>query len=301
MAQLPKRVEALSSDRLRLLQRLLGGSAAPSACAEPVPGVVNPHKAECRQFYDDLSRSLDASEFGPFSLFLNLGYVDTAGTASYSVVTLPSQCLNRNSMRLVLEVIGDCDVSGRLLDVGCGRGGTVSVITHFFEPRSVCGLDLAPAAIQFCRASQRDAKVAFHVGDAETLPFPDASFDVVTNIESSSTYPDITAFYREVFRVLAPAGTFLYTDALPVERFAECRRCLRQIGFRQELDRDITENVLASCDEIAGHRIQAYGAGRGDAMADFLSTPGSHCYDEMKRGGWAYRIQRWTKPAALTG
>ena len=63
MAQLPKRVEALSSDRLRLLQRLLGGVAAPSVCAEPastpanasVPEAVNPHKAECRQFYDDIS------------------------------------------------------------------------------------------------------------------------------------------------------------------------------------------------------------------------------------------------------
>jgi phthiocerol/phenolphthiocerol synthesis type-I polyketide synthase E len=301
VAQLPKRVEALSSDRLRLLQRLLEGGAAPSPCAEPEPELVNPHKAECRQFYDDISRSLDASEFGPFSLFLNLGYVATAATASYSAITLPAQCLNKNSMRLVLEVIGDCDLSGRVLDVGCGRGGTVSVITQFFQPASVCGLDLAPAAIQFCRTSQRGAKVAFRVGDAEQLPFPDASFEVVTNIESSSTYPDICAFYRQVFRVLAPGGKFLYTDAMPVERFAECTRYLRQTGFRRELDRDITTNVLASCDEIAGHRIQAYGARCGDAMADFLGTPGSHCYDAMKRGGWAYRIQRWKKPAALAG
>ena len=203
-------------------------------------------------------------------------------------------------MRLVLEVIGGCDLSGRrVLDVGCGRGGTVSVITQFFEPASVCGLDLAPAAIQFCRTSQRDAKVAFHVGDAEQLPFPDTSFEVVTNIESSCTYPDIRAFYRQVFRVLVPGGHFLYTDAMPVGRFAECTRYLRDTGFRLELDRDITANVLASCDEIAGHRMQAYGARREGAMDDFLGTPGSHFYGEMKRGGWAYRIHRWTKPGAL--
>jgi ubiquinone/menaquinone biosynthesis C-methylase UbiE len=202
----------------------------------------------------------------------------------------------------VLEVIGDCDLSGRrVLDVGCGRGGTVSVITQYFEPGSVCGLDLAPAAIQFCRTSQRGAKVAFQVGDAEQLPFPDASFEVVTNIESSCIYPDIFAFYRQVFRVLAPGGDFLYTDAMPVGRFVECTRYLRQTGFAQELDRDITANVLASCDQIAGHRTQAYGARRDVATDDFLGTPGSHFYDEMQRGGWAYRIHRWKKPVALAG
>lgn len=306
MAQLPKRVEALSSDRLRLLQRLLGGATAPSVCTEPVPASANAsvpeaissHKAECRQFYDDITRSLDASVFGPFSLFLNFGYAATAATVSSSVITLPEQCLNRNSMRLVLEVIGDCDLSGRrVLDVGCGRGGAVSVITQFFEAASVSGLDLAPAAIQFCRTSQRAAKVAFHVGDAEHLPFPDASFEVVTNIESSSTYPDVCAFYRQVFRVLTPGGDFLYTDAMPVGRFAECTRYLRQTGFVPELDRDITANVLASCDEIAGHRMQAYGSGPDVATGDFLGTPGSHFYDEMKRRAWAYRIHRWKKPA----
>jgi phthiocerol/phenolphthiocerol synthesis type-I polyketide synthase E len=306
VAQLPKRVEGLSSDRRRLLQRLLGSAATPSVCPAPVPATANgsvpeansPHKAECRQFYDDITRSLDASVFGPFSLFLNFGYVATSNTTSSSVITLPEQCLNRNSMRLVLEVIGECDLSGRrVLDVGCGRGGAVSVITQFFEPGSVAGLDLAPAAIQFCRTSQADATVAFHVGDAEQLPFPDASFDVITNIESSSTYPDVCAFYRQAFRVLTPRGNFLYTDAMPVARFAECTRYLRQIGFVQELDRDITANVLASCDEVAGHRMQAYGARPDVASGDFLGTPGSHFYSEMKRGEWAYRIHRWKKPA----
>jgi phthiocerol/phenolphthiocerol synthesis type-I polyketide synthase E len=307
MAHLPKRVAELSSDRRRLLERLLvADAAAPSLHADPeqetaeagMPEAVNPHKAECRQFYDDISHRLDASIFGPFSLFLNFGYV-AAGTASHSVIQLPDQCLNKNSTRLVLEVIGDCDLSGRrVLDVGCGRGGTVSVIKQFFEPANDCGVDLAPAAIKFCRATLRHPDVTFEVGDAERLPFPDDSFDVVTNIESSSTYPDIHAFYQEVFRVLAPGGYFLYTDALPVGRFAECTDCLRRLGFSLELDRDITPNVLASCGEVAGYRLDAYRAQGDRAMSDFLGAPGTQFYDEMKRGEWAYRIHRWKKPAA---
>lgn len=310
MAHLPKRLAELSPDRRQLLERLLAGAAAPRPpFAAPEPGVLtagmsetlSPHKAECRRFYDDISHRLDASVVGPFSFFLNLGYV-AADTPSHSVIALPEQCLNKNSVRLVLEVIGQCDLTGRhVLDVGCGRGGTVSVITQYFAAERVVGLDLAPAAIKFCRANHRHAEVTFEVGDAERLSFPDGSFDVVINIESSSTYPDICAFYQQVFRVLAPGGYFLYTDALPVGRFAECTAYLRRTGFDLELDCDITSNVLGSCDEIADHRMQAYGAQRDGTMGDFLGAPGTKFYDEMKRGGWAYRIHRWKKPVALAG
>lgn len=305
MGQLPSQVAELSPDRRQLLERWLAEAAVPaSPCANPdpppsvapTPETLSPHKEEVRSFYDDISHRLDASDFGSFSSFLNLGYV-SAGTGSNSVISLPERYLNKNSVQLVLEVVGDCDLAGRqVLDVGCGRGGTVSVIKQFFKAKRICGIDLAPAAIKFCRAQQRDVNVTFEVGDAEQLPFPDGSFDVITNIESSSTYPDIFAFYQQVFRVLAPGGHFLYTDALPVLRFAECTAYLDRTGFDLELDRDITPNVLGSCDEIAGQRMEAYGAQVDQSMKDFLGAPGTQFYDEMKRGGWTYRIQRWQKP-----
>jgi phthiocerol/phenolphthiocerol synthesis type-I polyketide synthase E len=311
MAQLPKRVAKLSADRRQLLERWLAGEAkAPPPSVDPEQGIadmgmpetIGSHKAECRQFYDEISRSLDASIFGPFSLFLNFGYVAAGGAPSYSMVQLPDECLNKNSMRLVLEVVGDCDLKDRrILDVGCGRGGTVSVIKQFFEPANVCGLDLAPAAIKFCRSNQRGQNLTFQVGDAERLAFPAESYDVITNVESSSTYPDVYAFYRQVFRVLAPGGHFLYADAMPVARFAECSAYLRRTGFTMELDRDITANVLASCGEIAGHRMQALGAESDGGMGDFLGIPGSQFYDEMKSGRWTYRIQRWKKPVPPAG
>jgi ubiquinone/menaquinone biosynthesis C-methylase UbiE len=304
MEPLPSRLAELSPERRLLLERLLAG-AAPSpaqvtAEVSPIqaPQILNPQKQACRGFYDQISRRLDNSAVGQFSLFLNLGY-SSAGTPSASIITLPDHYLNKNSVQLVLEVIGDCELAGRrVLDVGCGRGGSISVIRQFFNPDTICGIDLAPAAIQFCRTNQRDARVRFEVGDAEHLPFPDSSMDVVTNIESSSTYPDIFAFYQQVFRVLKPGGHFLYTDALPTVRFAEGAAYMRRQGFNLELDRDITANVLASCDELASQRLDAFAAQVDSNMRDFLGAPGSEFYDEMKRGAWAYRIQRWQKPVA---
>jgi SAM-dependent methyltransferase len=308
VAELPKRLAGLSPERRRLLDRLLARTEEPTprlAHAEAsnthALAATTPHKEECTRFYDEINERLDASVFGPFSLFLNFGYVPD-GSPTASVVELPEHCLNKNSLRLVVEVIGDCDLKGRrVLDIGCGRGGAVSAIEQFFEPKSVCGVDLSPAAIAFCRATHRRDGMSFCVGDAERLSFDDESFDVVINIESSQTYPDIQAFYRQVFRVLAPGGHFLYTDAMSVERFAECGVSLQGTGFLLEHDRDITSNVLRSCDEIAGYRMQAYGTTpRDDGMEDFLGTPGSHFYQAMKTGAWTYRIQAWKKGTAGT-
>jgi phthiocerol/phenolphthiocerol synthesis type-I polyketide synthase E len=308
VAGLPQRVAGLSPERRRLLDRLLARAEAPKpqlVDAEPATSntegsaATTPHKAECQRLYDSLNQRLDASVFGPFAMFLNFGYVPD-GNPSYSVIELPEHCLNKNSVRLALEVIGDCDLGGRrVLDIGCGRGGTVSTITQFFEPKSVCGLDLSPAAIAFCRSTHRHERISFCVGDAERLIFDDESFDVVLNIESSQSYGDIHAFYRQVFRVLAPGGHFLYTDVMSVGRFAECGLSLQRAGFIREQDRDITPNVLRSCDEIAGYRMRAYGeTERDETMEDFLGTPGSRFYEAMKGGAWTYRIQRWKKGAA---
>ena len=158
------------------------------------------------------------------------------------------------------ELIGRTDLRGkRVLDVGCGRGGTVALIGDTFETAEVTGVDLSPEAIAFCRRTHRNPRVRFEVGDAEHLPVENASFDIVTNVESSHTYPNLRAFYAEVARVLAKGGTFLYTDLLPVGRWLEVRALLGPLGLTIEVDREITPNVLASCDEVATTRAQAFG------------------------------------------
>jgi phthiocerol/phenolphthiocerol synthesis type-I polyketide synthase E len=76
-----------------------------------------------------------------------------------------------------------------------------------------------------------------------------------------------------------------------VERWLEVRALLAPLGLTVKADREITANVLASCDEVAANRAQAFG-GR-DAMIDnFLAVPGSPVYEQMKSGAWQYRIVR---------
>jgi ubiquinone/menaquinone biosynthesis C-methylase UbiE len=129
------------------------------------------------------------------------------------------------------------------------------------------------------------------VGDAEHLPFEDATFDVVTNMESSHTYPNLRAFFAEARRVLTMGGLFLYTDLLPVQRWAEVRMLLESLGLRAESERDITANVLESCDDVAANRVKAFG-GSSEMIDNFLAVPGSAVYEQMSSGAWEYRIVR---------
>ena len=245
-------------------------------------------KASYREFYNDVTRKLERSGVGAASYFLNYGYI-SLGQGDEARHEVPEHVFNPSSVRLALELIGNTDLRDRpVLDVGCGRGGTVALMVETFGAKAT-GVDLAPEAIAFCRKTHADAR--FEVGDAEHLPFEHATFDVVTNIESSHTYPNLRAFFAEVSRVLTQGGLFLYTDLLPQQRWMEVSVLLPPLGLRIVSERDITRNVLASCDSVAEVRAQAFGE-KNAAIDNFLAVPGSAVYTQMSSGAWAYRLLR---------
>ena len=307
MNDVEKRIAQLSPERRQLLDRL-AKTHAPSPVRESSSSTDPPRfdygpvesatarKLENRKFYNAVSQQLNATEFGKHAYFLNFGYV-ADGSPECSVVALAPRVLNRNCVKLVLETIGACPIAGRnVLDVGCGRGGTIWVLNRFFTPQASTGVDLSPQAVAFCRATHRFANAHFFDGDAETLAFDAESFDVVTNVESSHSYPDIEAFYREMFRLLKPGGHFLYTDLLDVGIFDSNRAFLQSVGLQMEHERDITRNVLLSCDETARVHQGAFRPDNDRLIADnFLGVPGSRVYESMRTGSSAYRIYRFRK------
>jgi len=249
-----------------------------------------PAKSNVQKFYDGLSRRLGQSRLGDAAIFFNFGYV-SLGEGDEARVNVADDQLNPVSIRLVYELVGAMDLRGRhVLDVGCGRGGTAALLADQFGA-DVRGVDLAPEAIAFCQRRHRQPNIRFEVGDAESLAVESSSFDVVTNIESSHVYPNPQNFFAEVRRVLKPGAIFLYTDVLPVPYWAEVRTTFGTLGLVPFNDRDITPNVLGSCDAVAAKRAKAFG-GRNVQIDNFLAVPGSDVYEKMRSGMWEYRIVR---------
>ena len=86
-------------------------------------------------------------------------------------------------------------------------------------------------------------------------------------------------------------GWFLHTDLLPGQRWMEVHVLLEPLGFTIREDRDITPNVLASCDEVAATE----GSGVRRQQRDDRQLPrraGSAVYEQMRSGAWEYRILR---------
>jgi len=299
--ELDARVAALSAGRRRLLRRLAALEPEVQAATEPdnsgPPGTGSSSAAsDIGAFYDTITARLDATPAGPWAVFLNYGYC--GGSDDQGAVTVPEHTVDRTSVKLVVELVGDCTIGGRhVLDVGCGRGGTVATLLRYYSPRAVVGVDLSPAAISFCRRSQHDRRARFEVGDAQRLTFPDSSFDVVTNLESSHCYPDVGAFYAEVRRVLRPGGIFLYTDLLTTSSLPTRRVALARLGLRLETERDVTANVLRSCDLVAARRSVAFAGTSGSELDDFLAVPGSIHYERMRSGEATYIIWRFRAPS----
>ena len=105
-----------------------------------------------------------------------------------------------------------------LLDVGCGTGPMVELLASEFPDRRYTGLDLTPRMIEVANAKDIE-NAHFVVGDAENLPFDDASFDAVICANSFHHYPNPQAFFDGVARVLRPGGKLVlrdYTAAAPV-------------------------------------------------------------------------------------
>jgi len=95
----------------------------------------------------------------------------------------------------------------RLLDVACGTG--VAARQAAKAGADVTGLDFSPAMLATARSLH--PHIAFHAGDAEALPFADASFDaVISNFGIHHVeYPERAI--AEAGRVLKAGGTFAFT------------------------------------------------------------------------------------------
>ncbi len=156
----------------------------------------------------------------------------------------------------------------RLLDVGCGTGLLLRLLTRRADAARLVGLDYSSEMLRRLTAAAAELpggeRIVAVQGDAERLPFADASFDLITCCNSFHHYPHQAAAVADFHRVLRPGGRLILVDGfrdnvigwvvfdVAVARvegnvhhaaWSHVRRLIETAGFRRVEQRKV--NVLA--------------------------------------------------------
>jgi SAM-dependent methyltransferase len=184
--------------------------------------------------------------------------------------------------RLTLEL---CALAGiapgmRVLDAGCGFGGTIAALNERMAGLELHGLNIDPRQLSRAAATvpaRPGNRIAFQAGDACALPYADASFDRVLAVECVFHFPSRAAFLAEARRVLKPGGALVLSDFVPAPAFAPlCRLAmlpgLARLSLFGRCDVTCTEAGYRRLAAAAGLRVAGWRDITGHTMPtyDFL-------------------------------
>jgi ubiquinone/menaquinone biosynthesis C-methylase UbiE len=185
-----------------------------------------------------------------------------------------------------------------VVDVSCGRGGGIAWVERTLRPGRAVGIDFTPGQVALCEATHGRSQPAleFRRGDAEQLPLPDASADVLLSVEASHCYADIRRFLDEARRVLRPGGVLCWADFVSPEHGARLAAWSRE-RFEQVEERDITPCVLAAMEADGERRralIERHAARLLRPLLLNFAAADERC-DSVRRfrsGRWVYFMRR---------
>lgn len=197
----------------------------------------------------------------------------------------------------------------KILDAGCGFGGTIASLNARFSGVELIGLNIDPRQLE--RAATRvlprpENRIRWLAADACALPLPDGSLDAVLAVECIFHFPSREEFFRGCARVLRPGGRLALSDFVPtralqtlLRRFggtvsptaslmaatygptdstcglADYRALAKRLGFDLVEDFDITRGTLPTYSFVAG----LYGA-----------IGATHAVQATRTIGWLSRL-----------
>jgi SAM-dependent methyltransferase len=166
---------------------------------------MNPHADRVRAFYDHFSPIFLTHAGATFQS----GLLKSSADAPEDPTASTQACGNAAGLR-------DGD---RVLDAGCGVGGPARALLEGWPRLRLDGVTLSPvqAALATAHLAPFADRAHVQVADYHTLPFPDATFDVVFFFECTAYSPYPERLYREAARVVRSGGRVYVKDVFRAE------------------------------------------------------------------------------------
>jgi len=222
------------------------------------------------------------------------------------------------------------EASDRILDCGCGVGGTAMWMAENYDV-DVTGITVTPDQVvrgnRYAAERGLDKRVRIALQDYCQMAFPDETFDCVYGLESINYAPSKRQYLSEAFRVLKPGGRIVVQDGFRADRaltppehrlqeswlegwvvpnlssLPEFAGYAEEVGFTGVTQRDCTPNVIKSCRRLyrvtmacypiaaALHRVGL----RSDLQHGNVRAARDQ-YRAMRKGLWGYGIVAADKP-----
>lgn len=178
--------------------------------------------------------------------------------------------LNKISIELIAPTKGK-----RILEIGCGLGGSAPLIT---ECKEFIGTDLSEIAMSQANTAFGDKpNFRFLPMDAMDLKFDDGQFDIVLAREVIEHLPEPQKAIREAFRVLKPNGLFLVTSPNRDSLHLRVNRMLGHADFKCCYDH-IREYAFKEAEEMLTKEGFAIRDTRGIFLLPYWGIPDIDLY-----------------------
>jgi ubiquinone/menaquinone biosynthesis C-methylase UbiE len=114
------------------------------------------------------------------------------------------------SLRMTFEKIADLPAD-HVLDVACGTGQLLEVLSDRSDVSELVGIDKVPAMLDVARRRLGERATLLEC-DVAQLPIDDAGFQLVTCTNALHYFPNVDVTLREIRRVISPNGNLVITD-----------------------------------------------------------------------------------------
>jgi ubiquinone/menaquinone biosynthesis C-methylase UbiE len=231
--------------------------------------------------------------------FMNYGYADLEPAKNELDLSQTDEP-NRYAIQMYHHVASAIDLFNKnVVEIGSGRGGGAAYVARTFKPKSMLGIDMSSKAVHLCNKYCAVENLSFTQGDAECIPLPDNSADVIMNIESSHCYGSMVRFVKEVHRVLKPEGHFLLADHRDADQVPLLRGQLEGAGLQLVTESDITPMVVKALQLDDARKQKLIGDScpwwlRSEA-AEFAAMVGTRTYDSFDTSASRYLSLRLRK------